>query len=936
MSLTPEEMCRAQMIDAGYNNLPVGHPVLDGAIKRFGKGKKSWYVARKVELPSGKVTVSGAFGTYHGDDNGAIKFRCDVERMSDADRAALIKRQNELARIEQEKEEQKHQLAANRARDQWGRAIACNDNEPHSYLVKKQVLSYGLRVDSDGKLLMPLWSDGGCGADLRGLQKIDSKGDKRFNDGINKVGAAYHLGDIPADAELINIGEGYATCASMLLAVPGSFVVCAIDAGNLMPVAKHIRATYPNAHIRFLADDDYLLLPRFIERLREQFNLSLPEPVIDGVTRSYEAVDGENVDVTAWWRKDAQGIDYIESDVRKGRKQRTESFKNAGLYRSYEAAAEIGNASVIYPIFSARNGEKWTDFNDLHVLESLDAVASQINAVAPTELMAFTSPAPSARVLPLFFPAAQQPRQDSDVDDIPAWVADAPQVDSLPPPSPPEDAAEIVGLVPMTWALSHCALIQGSTDIWDSVNKLRIKRAAFVAMVGKDAAKQWESHPERRSISPRNLPKIIRGVAKAAEGAGDDGMAKMLDRYTLLYGTKTVWDAEKKLVINFDAMALARGELATRWLQHPLRQEKDHDKLVFDPTQRVDPDTHINMFEGFLIKPRHDDAKAELVLRLLESLCSSEPNGADIFVWVLRWLAYPLQNPGAKMQTALLFFGSKQGTGKSLFFEGVIKPIYGKHGATGGQNQLDAAYSAWRSQKLYVLFEEILSRQDKYSSFGLVKHLITGRDAPITQKFKDDRFEENHLNVVMLSNEFQAVPIEPEDRRFLVAEALNHPDPELLAALTKNQKHGEVVPEIVEAFYDFLLRYPLGDFTPHTKPIMTQSKERMIEFGRPDWEVFYLEWKLGALAFPYCSCIAEHLYEAYEMYCSKFHYRALSMKKFSELINSQIKRDRQWVTLGVQKKRLRTVFHVECDTGETLSQQCNTFMLVANIKDESK
>lgn len=934
--ISPEDICRNQMIDEGYNNLPEGHPILNGKIQRFGKGKKSWYIARKIELPSGKVIVSGAFGTYHGDDNGAIKFKGEAERMSDADRAALIQRQNEQARIEREKDEEKHRLAANRARQKWGEAVAHDDEHPHSYLVKKQVLSYGLRMASDGNLLMPLWSDGGCGAELRGLQKIDSKGKKRFNDGINKVGAAYHLSDIPADAELIDIGEGYATCASVLLAAPGSFVVCAIDAGNLMPVAKHIRAAYPNAHIRFLADDDYLLLSRFIERLRERFNLSLPEPVIDGVTRSYEAADGEKVDVTAWWRKDAQGIDYIESDVRKGRLQRTESFKNAGLYRSHEAAAAVGNASVIHPIFSARNGEKWTDFNDLHVLESLDAVASQTNAAASAELMAVAPPAPSVGVLPSFSPAAQQPKQDSDGDDIPAWVADAPQVDSFPPPPPPEGAAEIVGLVPMAWALSHCALIQGSTDIWDSVNKLRIKRAAFVAMVGKEAAKQWESHAERRSISPRNLPKIIRGVAKAAEGAGDDGMAKMLDRYTLLYGTKTVWDAEKKLVINFDAMALARGELATRWLQHPLRQEKDHDKLVFDPTQRVDPDTHINMFEGFLIKPRHDDAKAELVLRLLESLCSSEPNGAEVFVWVLRWLAYPLQNPGAKMQTALLFFGSKQGTGKSLFFEGVIKPIYGKHGATGGQNQLDAAYSAWRSQKLYVLFEEILSRQDKYSSFGLVKHLITGRDAPITQKFKDDRFEENHLNVVMLSNEFQAVPIEPEDRRFLVAEALNHPDPELLAALTKNQKHGEVVPEIVEAFYDFLLRYPLGDFTPHTKPIMTQSKERMIEFGRPDWEVFYLEWKLGALAFPYVSCIAEHLYEAYEVYCSKFHYRALSMKKFSELINSQIKRDRQWVTLGVQKKRLRTVFHVECDTGETLSQQCNTFMLAANIKDESK
>ncbi|MFZ3001420.1 MAG: PriCT-2 domain-containing protein, partial [Undibacterium umbellatum] len=293
-------------------------------------------------------------------------------------------------------------------------------------------------------------------------------------------------------------------------------------------------------------------------------------------------------------------------------------------------------------------------------------------------------------------------------------------------PEPPQEVEEIKGLVPLAWVLSHCALIQGSTDVWDSVNKLRIKKAAFVAMVGKAAAKEWEEHKDRRSISPRNLPKIVRGVAKDTGGAGDDAMLNMLDRYTLLYGTKAVWDSVKKDIVNYDAMALARGDLALRWLTHPSRREIDHDKLVFDPTQKVDPETHINMFEGFPIKPKNDDAKVALVLRVLESLCSSEPNGTEVFEWVLKWLAYPLQHPGAKMQTALLFFGQKQGTGKSLFFEGIVKPLYGKHGATGGQNQLDSTYSFWRSKKLYVLFEEILSRQDKYSSFGLVKHLITG------------------------------------------------------------------------------------------------------------------------------------------------------------------------------------------------------------------
>ncbi|MGJ9420452.1 PriCT-2 domain-containing protein [Massilia sp. CMS3.1] len=501
-------------------------------------------------------------------------------------------------------------------------------------------------------------------------------------------------------------------------------------------------------------------------------------------------------------------------------------------------------------------------------------------------------------------------------------------------PHPPQTAEPAVmsGIFTLEWALAHCALVQGSTDVWDSLNKLRMKRGAFVDMVGKAAAATWSSHDERRNISPRNLPKTIRGVAVDDGGAGaDNHIVMMLDRYTLLYGTKTVWDAEKRTVIAYDAMALARSsDLASRWISHPMHREVDLDKLVFDPTQRVDLDTHINMFEGFPLKPKKDEAKAQLALGLLHSLCSSEPNCDEIFHWILCWLAYPLQHPGAKMQTAILMFGEKQGTGKSLFFEGIVKPIYGAHGATGGQHQLEAQYTHWRSQKLFVLFEEILSRQDKYSHFGLIKHMITGRDMPISQKFKDDRTEANHMNVVMLSNEFQAVPIEPEDRRFQVAEARNPLDPLLLAKIQTALADG-----LSEAFYAFLLEYPLAGFTPHTKPIMTASKERMINFGRPDWEAFYLAWKDGDLSVPYCSCLSEHLYVMYGRYCSRFGFKALSLTKFSELIAQRVKKDRQWVSIGGAAKKLLTVLHVpqpEDEPTETLSQQCERFFKLADIK----
>jgi hypothetical protein len=141
-----------------------------------------------------------------------------------------------------------------------------------------------------------------------------------------------------------------------------------------------------------------------------------------------------------------------------------------------------------------------------------------------------------------------------------------------------------------------------------------------------------------------------------------------------------------------------------------------------------------------------------------------------------------------------------------------------------------------------------------------------------------------------------------------------------------------------EAFYAFLLEYPLDGFNPHTKPIMTVSKERMINFGRPDWEVFYLAWQSGELAAPYCTCLSSDLYIVYARYCNKYGYRQMTMTKFAELIAQRVRKDRQWVSLGATgQKKLLTVFHVpwtdEKEDEPSRDKQIERFRNLAEIKD---
>lgn len=363
----------AQMVSVGMPPLPPNHPILDGKYKRFGPQKKAWYILREMTLRSGKNVVTGAFGFFQGEQRNTVPVTIDFSDMSDDDRADFSRKQREYEAKEAEDKKRAAELAANRGQDQWSKAAGIA--LIHPYLERKQITGECVRVSMDGKLLIPM---AGADGQLVGLQKIDAAGVKLYNKGADLIGAAHILGQL-AGAAIIGIGEGYATCRTVRMVPKASDipVVVAFTAGNLLPVALWLRHQYPAAHLLFLVDDDYQITHRLIERLREEFKVSVPVP-IDGNTHQVIGDDGEPVAVMAIWRKDACGIDYIEADVRKGRLVRMLTFKNAGLACCTAAAAKVGNASLAMPAFIARGDNKWTDFNDLHVEESLDSVTAQI------------------------------------------------------------------------------------------------------------------------------------------------------------------------------------------------------------------------------------------------------------------------------------------------------------------------------------------------------------------------------------------------------------------------------------------------------------------------------------------------------------------------------------------------------------------------------
>ncbi|MGI8425282.1 MAG: AAA family ATPase [Actinomycetota bacterium] len=152
------------------------------------------------------------------------------------------------ARREREREEARRHAEA---REEAGVIWKASKPAPsdHPYLVAKGVKPHGLRVH-EGALVIPVRD----GAELHSLQFIGPEGNKRFLIGGRVVGCYFSIGR-PKDAAVLCICEGYATGASIHEAT-GYPVVLALNAGNLLPVAKAMRKRFTDLRLIVCGDDD--------------------------------------------------------------------------------------------------------------------------------------------------------------------------------------------------------------------------------------------------------------------------------------------------------------------------------------------------------------------------------------------------------------------------------------------------------------------------------------------------------------------------------------------------------------------------------------------------------------------------------------------------------------------------------------------------------
>ena len=119
----------------------------------------------------------------------------------------------------------------------------------HNYLKRKKISIEGLRVDTEGNLLIP-----GYGIDGRiiSVERISAKGEKRHLG--PKQGAFFPVGDFKGDSPIILL-EGAATAVSANQITEWPAIGCFGTAG-LLPVAELFQKRYPGRQIVVSPDND--------------------------------------------------------------------------------------------------------------------------------------------------------------------------------------------------------------------------------------------------------------------------------------------------------------------------------------------------------------------------------------------------------------------------------------------------------------------------------------------------------------------------------------------------------------------------------------------------------------------------------------------------------------------------------------------------------
>jgi hypothetical protein len=202
----------------------------------------------------------------------------------------------------------------------------------------------------------------------------------------------------------------------------------------------------------------------------------------------------------------------------------------------------------------------------------------------------------------------------------------------------------------------------------------------------------------------------------------------------------------------------------TYWKKSPDRDEKT---LVFKPGGTAEPHEY-NLWRGFGIEARKGWQKQRRFLRhLLKVVCQ---RNKEKFKYLMRLLAWFVQNPDKQAGVVLVLKSREEGTGKSTVSR-VMLDIFGRrHGVlVDEKNRLLGNFNDWLETTCFVAAEEILFAGDRKSA-DKMKSMITSDIIQIEGKYRNCRQVPNRLKIIETTNHDHAFAAGVGERRHVAFE----------------------------------------------------------------------------------------------------------------------------------------------------------------------
>lgn len=284
------------------------------------------------------------------------------------------------------------------------------------------------------------------------------------------------------------------------------------------------------------------------------------------------------------------------------------------------------------------------------------------------------------------------------------------------------------------------------------------------------------------------------------------------------YSTRT-YDEEVVVAKGTKMVTLAT---AKQWLKWPKRSEVE--RVTYAPGQeQITAQNEFNVWPGWGVEPKKGDIKPWK--ELLDWVFKGDK---DARTWFEQWCAYPLQNPGAKLYSAVCMWGIAHGTGKSLMGE-TLTYIYGKNGTAITDKELSETHNEWQENKQFIMGDDVTS-SDKRAFAERLKSMITQKDVRLNPKYIPAYTVPDCINYYFTSNHADAFYLDDKDRRFFIYEVEDAPLSTEFYDKYSAWVHGDGPSHL----FQHLLEVDIEGFNPRVQAYQTKAKVDMIMLGKSD------------------------------------------------------------------------------------------------------